>query len=108
MEHGLTGTIRPARSVLGGMSTAGPGRGKALGRARGGIRQAAAKPRLARLLQTAAAWRIPPRISESETAFTVLDGQQSARATQHRPCCTATGWTWTPRTAVQSNRTPAA
>src|SRR6516165_8321482 len=36
-------------------------------------------------------------ISESETAFLVMHDRPDARATQHRSCCKATGWTWIPK-----------
>src|SRR5262249_33430949 len=44
--------LRPARSVAGGLSTSGPGRGRALGRAAGPGDHPGPEPRPARLSQT--------------------------------------------------------
>src|SRR5205085_12513319 len=82
---------RPDRSgrpsvAFGESSTTGPGRRKALGRARGSACNCRPEPRAVRLFQTGRQLHAEPRISESETAFLVPDAGPNARATQHRPC----------------------
>jgi hypothetical protein len=58
------------------------------------------------LFQTAGQLHAVPAISESETAFLVMHARPNARATQHRSCCKATGWTW-PESCIDLTRSQA-